>query len=74
MDSENKNGQTQLSIRVNGPITKPKEKESSFTQMETTMRVSGKTIRLMDMECMCIAKLGPSMKAIGSKICSTAQE
>jgi hypothetical protein len=49
MASEGRSGLMGQFIKVSGGTTKLKEKESSLTQMEITMRESGRMIRLMDM-------------------------
>lgn len=47
----NSNGQMELGILGSGRKTKHLERASSSMSMATPMRVSGKMIRLMGMEC-----------------------
>ena len=70
----NKNGQTGLFTKASGGITKPKERESSLTPMETITRDSGKTIKLMATECSCTLKQEQLTRDIGKTTCSTVLE
>lgn len=49
---EFKFGPMEQNMKVNGGIIKQTVKENSGMQMETFMRVSGKMIKLMDLEFM----------------------
>ena len=50
MDQESKSLQMETNMRVSGKITKPVVGGNSITLMVISMKVNGKTIKLMDSE------------------------
>jgi hypothetical protein len=65
---ENKYGQMALNIKEIGRKIKHQAKVFSYTRMVICMKVNGKMIRHMDMECLLMQRPMLNIKATGKMI------